>query len=452
LRFAIGMWGLAALKRRSRVYVPAPSDLPKVATSRQECELRLCDEEMGPITWGVLHPVVLLPKSAVSWPRERLHAVLLHELAHIRRRDSFAHLLSHIACALYWPNPFVWIGANRLCHEAEIAADDAAIVSGVKPSTYAEQLLQLAAEFRGRHTALSNTALFMAAPSALEARVKSALSPTQLRTGVTSMDVVKIAGFGLCAATAIAFAFPSLAQDATPSAPPEMAAPAAPAQPDAAPAPPAMAAPEMPPQPAPPPAPPAPPAEVNAPADAVDATAPVDAATADEPTDSSVHIVVDGRNLDTLSSADRKRIRIEVEKARIEAREAIAKARPEIEKARREAHEAMQKAKPEIDRAVAQVRLNEQTIRDVQPQIDAAAAEIAKAQPEIEKALAAAQPEIDRALAQVHADLADGHLDVRIQERVDAALKRAEIKIKAAQVRIKNTQREEQSKTAPDSN
>ena len=87
----------------------------------------------GPMTWGLRHPVVLLPMRAALWPRERLEAVLLHEFAHVRRGDAFARTVSRIACALYWPNPLVWQAARRLRDEAEIAADDAVLEANAAP-------------------------------------------------------------------------------------------------------------------------------------------------------------------------------------------------------------------------------------------------------------------------------------------------------------------------------
>jgi hypothetical protein len=206
LRLAIAMACLASLKRRSRPHALAPEHEPNVAASAQECELRLSDRDTGPISWGIFRPVILLPKSAISWPRERLHAVLLQELAHIRRRDSFVQALSHAACAFYWPNPLVWLAAKKLRSEAELAADDAAISAGLKPSDYAGELLRLAHEFRAQNSALTSVAFFMASPSALEERVESVLSPNQIRSGVTTMDVLKITSVGLVAAAAIAFA------------------------------------------------------------------------------------------------------------------------------------------------------------------------------------------------------------------------------------------------------
>jgi beta-lactamase regulating signal transducer with metallopeptidase domain len=483
-RFAIGAACLAVLKHRSRPFALAPGDEPKVATRGRECELRLCERDTGPVTWGVLRPIILLPRTAISWPRERLHAVLLHELAHIRRRDSLANMISQAACALYWPNPLVWIAAAKLRREAEIAADDAVINAGIKPSTYASELLALAQEFRARQTAFAGMALFMAQPSSLEARVESVLAPVQQRSGVTSMDVLKIAGLGLCAATAIALACPSLAQETTPSAstatsapvasaelPPPAAAPApeAPAQPDAAPAVQhhhhVYVADEV------PPAPPAPPAPATAATPSLPAMPAAPAAppaqSATRPDGSRLiindangtHVWVDGHYYGKLSAADRKHIREDIEAAKREARAASENARRETEEAIRQAREAAHAVQPDIERARVEIARHradveraevevsrhradieraEQTVRDAKPQIDAAAAEIAKHKGEIEAAMAKVQPEIDAAMAKVRAEMAKQHIDVKISEQVDAALKRAEIRIRAAEKHVRD--------------
>jgi len=218
-RLGAGMIGLMALKRRSRPHALSPSDLPSFAAERRECELRLSSSDDGPLTWGVFKPVVLLPKTASQWPRARLQAVLLHELAHVRRRDSLSQLLSLLAVALYWPNPLVWLGARALRREAEIAADDAVLMYGIRPSDYAGALLRVAGEFHGHAVALSGVA--MASGSALEARLKSVLAPNQTRRGVTSMDVLKTLTLGLALTGVLALARPGLveAQDANDAAP-----------------------------------------------------------------------------------------------------------------------------------------------------------------------------------------------------------------------------------------
>ncbi len=303
-RLTVAAFCLSALRRRSRLFALPPQALPKVAATHRECELRLSERDVGPIAWGLFQPIILLPESATDWPRDRLHSVLLHELAHIRRRDWAIQALSHLVCALYWPNPLVWIGAKNLRREAEIAADDAVIVSGVRPSSYAGELLELAAEFRVRRSpALANMALFMAEPSALGVRVESVLAPTSLRTGVTPMDVVKIAAAGLFATAAIAFACPSLAQDTQPA--PVTAAPLPPPPPDAPRPPDAPPAPEVPPVLPAPPAPPAPTADFEAPAM------------------QHIHMHLDSRELQRLKHIDMKHMHIAIERAKREARQAI---------------------------------------------------------------------------------------------------------------------------------
>ena len=446
LRFGVSSFCLAALRRRSRPFALAPEDMPRIAATRRECELRLSDSENGPITWGVFDPVILLPRNAVFWPRERLHAVLLHELAHIRRRDSLVQVLSLFVCTLYWPNPFVWLGARALRRDAEMAADDAALRAGVKPSTYAGELLALAAEFRTRAPDVSALSLFMAAPSALEARVESVLEPTSLRTGVTNMDVIRIAGLGFVAAGAIAFACPSLAQDtqasqAVETAPLPPVAPPAPAAPEAPPAP------ETPVTPQTPAAPEAPSIDV-----------------------SMHHVHVHG-----LTHAERERIHSAISRAQREAREAVARARPEIEraiaqersgeeamravresqpeidaavaKATREAHEAMERARPEIEQAIADAKIGEHAAEAVQaaePAIDAAMDE-AMAKYDRRKV----QMQVDIALAQAREEIARAHIDQRIQERVNEALTRAAHKLETRSRHTDTNDDESNGDTSP---
>jgi hypothetical protein len=352
----------------------------------------------------------------MTWSRARLHAVLLHELAHIRRRDGFAQMLSLCACAIYWPNPLVWMGARRLRREAEMAADDAVLMGGVKASQYAGDLLELAREFRTRRPIISGTALFMTAPSALEARVESVLASTTLRTGVTPMDVLKSAGFGIIAAATLAFACPSLAQEAATPSPPAVPVPATAATPATPPAPPA-------------PATDAAMATPPAPADAVDLSRP---------------IIIDEHGVHHLSRSEERRLHADVERARREAREAVARMRPELA------------------RAAAEVKASEAAVRAVRaarPQIEAAMVEAEKERPQVDAAMAEMRPELDRALVQVRDELRRQHFDVQIRERVDAALKRAEIHIEAAKARVdqkglaedKVEERDENSDT-PDSN
>ena len=444
-RIARGFVGLRMLRRTSRPHTLDYADLPFTGATARECELRISNREDGPMAWGFFRPVILLPKSARAWPRERLQAVLLHELAHVRRRDGLMQMLSLLACAVYWFNPLMWIGVRALRREAEIAADDAVIVSGMKPSAYAGELLQLAAQFNGRR-AVGGVA--MAQPSSLETRVKSVLALNNFRKGVTYMDALKVALMGAAATALIAIVRPDVveAQDAAAPPPPSVAAPAElpppdaiPTVPDAPPAPPApprhhrmhtvqsaqadQAVVDAPPAPPPPPAvqslppvPPAPPAPSIVMSDDegdVDVNVDPDGKTREVHvhswTDKNGHRHVE-RSERLLTAAERAQIREEMARARVE----VARIHPEIQKAI---------AAAKIDENVAKA------MRDIEPQIRA----------EIDRAMAEAKPEIRRAIAEAHISEKVMKAIHDAQPKLDAALAKA--RARGERIRIERVER-----------
>lgn len=113
-------------------------------------ELRIAWGPAVPMTWGTLAPKILLPAEACEWPAERRRLVLLHELAHVARRDSFSRSLASLVCALYWFHPGAWLAARRMRMEQEHAADDRVLASGGSPQAYALSLLHLARGSAGR--------------------------------------------------------------------------------------------------------------------------------------------------------------------------------------------------------------------------------------------------------------------------------------------------------------
>jgi TonB family protein len=100
-----------------------------------------------PLVSGLLRPVILMPRSAQSWPPEQRVAALRHERAHVQRHDLRTSLMAHIACAVYWFHPLAWAVARQMRHEQETACDDAVIRSGFEPIIYAEALVATARQF-----------------------------------------------------------------------------------------------------------------------------------------------------------------------------------------------------------------------------------------------------------------------------------------------------------------
>ena len=142
-----------------------------------------------PMACGIFRPAVLMPADADHWPAERLRIVLLHELAHVKRRDCLTHVLAQIACAAYWFNPLAWVAARHVRTERERACDDLVLACGTRGTDYADQLIEVARAMRaGRFPAvLAGASLAMAHRSQLEGRLMAILDPTVPRSGVSRL-------------------------------------------------------------------------------------------------------------------------------------------------------------------------------------------------------------------------------------------------------------------------
>jgi TonB family protein len=195
---------------------------------------RLVETAAGsmPTTSGIVRPVIGFPAGAAdTWPEDRLEGVLLHELAHIRRRDLLVQLLAQVACALHWYNPLVWGALRRLRLESEMACDDLVVASGVRASSYGDLLIRLARE--QRRSPLPPLAWIpVAEKSQLPVRLRALLDPSR-RHGCASPRLVggilvaaaalatAVATAAVTARTATASEAPGPITSATPSSPAE---------------------------------------------------------------------------------------------------------------------------------------------------------------------------------------------------------------------------------------
>jgi TonB family protein len=97
----------------------------------------------GPLTWGYLRPIVLVPADYEASPQER-RMILLHELQHIERGDWLSQLLAKLIEILFWPVPGLSAATRKLSLEAEQACDDHVLQCGVSAPDYAALLVRLA--------------------------------------------------------------------------------------------------------------------------------------------------------------------------------------------------------------------------------------------------------------------------------------------------------------------
>lgn len=150
-----------------------------------------------PLTWGIFRPVIVLPSSALQWSEDCRCIVLSHELAHISRHDWFLQICAELTRAIYWFHPLVWLAAAQLRRESERASDDAVLRSGIAPSSYASQLLDLARTLENSGRAWS-TALAIARPSNLERRFAAMLNPSVNRSRLSFRTSLLIPLLALC--------------------------------------------------------------------------------------------------------------------------------------------------------------------------------------------------------------------------------------------------------------
>lgn len=227
--------------------------------------LLISSEIRSPIAVGFRHPAVILPEQLLGEFQESdLDHVLLHELAHIARRDDWTNLAARLAGGVLALDPVAAWALGRIKREREIACDDWVVSMTGAARPYAASLARLFELCSGRRRMLLASGM-AENPSHLGKRVEMLLdrgrefapraSTTRIVLGAAVLAALVIAG----AQVPSWFAF---AQDQAPPAPPAAAQAPAAAVPPQAPPPPAVARPRNPrasvapaPAPAQPPAP-----------------------------------------------------------------------------------------------------------------------------------------------------------------------------------------------------
>ncbi len=216
--FASGKIGLLKLRQNSENYSDKkPARLVKDLSQKMGINrsvLLLASEKCKiPFTCGFLNPVIFLPVNYRSWSLDRLKNVLVHEIAHIKRKDNLTYYLSRIICSIFWYMPFIWVAHRRYLAEQEKACDSYVINTGTAAADYARDVVDIV-HFAKRSyliAAIHNT--IGKKSSILKRRVLSILNLNKGDTQVNSKSLVKILVFCmLCALPFTAFT-PSMIQE-----------------------------------------------------------------------------------------------------------------------------------------------------------------------------------------------------------------------------------------------
>jgi GWxTD domain-containing protein len=191
--FALTLYGLvaAAILFRLLSGVVRSLRLRKAAVPLRESwtlgsDVRVSGDLAIPATFG---STILFPANWTEWSAFEREAVLLHEQSHVRRRDSYIHLVASLHRAVFWFNPLGWWLERELLELAEESCDDDTLRKIGDPVAYAEILVNLAS--RRSHPGLA--VLAMARGKSVERRVERALREVVVAPSTSPLGRILIA-------------------------------------------------------------------------------------------------------------------------------------------------------------------------------------------------------------------------------------------------------------------
>jgi len=201
---AVGTWRVFRFRAASRMLDDRNWNVIVDETKRRlgltrSVPLREHPEPVVPMTLGALRPIVVLPRQAREWPEPLKRIVLLHELAHVKRRDVAFQWLGRLACAMYWFHPLAWFGLQQLRKERELACDDLVVHCGERATEYAEALVSVAKNYQTQQGL--TCAVAMARHGNLEGRMRSLFDKDIVRS---HKPLGRIAAVAMLVASALA--------------------------------------------------------------------------------------------------------------------------------------------------------------------------------------------------------------------------------------------------------
>ncbi len=146
-RVLAGVWQVRQI-RRSCAEIPAAAIEPELqallAEANRPVRLLISDNARVPAALGFRNPAIVLPAWTLrDLSVDELRPILIHELAHLRRRDDWTNLLQKTVRALLFFHPAVWWIDARLSIEREMACDDAVLAATGNARAYAGCLIDL---------------------------------------------------------------------------------------------------------------------------------------------------------------------------------------------------------------------------------------------------------------------------------------------------------------------
>ncbi len=194
IKWSLGAYGLVQLRKSGN----EPSeDLKGIFSSLCEryvkgsVRLRESAAIVSPMVVGWLKPVVFVPCGFMArMSPDQVEAILLHELAHIRRHDYFWNILQRLSEVLFFFNPILWWSGKMVRQLREEVCDGFVVAQTQDPKKYAEALYALE-KARGQWLAV------MAVGSNLKRRFEILLGKRKFRSlpSFTELAMLVVLGF-----------------------------------------------------------------------------------------------------------------------------------------------------------------------------------------------------------------------------------------------------------------
>jgi len=143
---ALGFVLLARLRRTSVSFASRPSPIDAAALLvGVDADFRVSDLVVRPVTFGLRHPVVLVPPGFETFDSTQQTAIAAHELLHVGRRDWLRAVGDQLVLSVLWFHPAVWWLMEQIHLSVEQVIDRAVVQLVGERKPYLEALLKLAA-------------------------------------------------------------------------------------------------------------------------------------------------------------------------------------------------------------------------------------------------------------------------------------------------------------------
>lgn len=157
---------------------------------KRRIQIRQSDRINAPLTYGILKPVILMPKKTDWENRQQLEYVLLHEYTHICRFDMVTKLITALALCIHWFNPFVWTMYILFNRDIELSCDERVVRSfGENTKSFYAKTLITMEEKKSGLTPLYNSF----SRNAIEERITAIMKTRKVTKGILTVSILVIA-------------------------------------------------------------------------------------------------------------------------------------------------------------------------------------------------------------------------------------------------------------------